>query len=78
MNLLKKLQKNLNAIPVITTAADVNKTIAVDLVGREFGWKIDDDSTVTKISAYMVNEETIGVYQDTGKKNWYKRISKKC
>lgn len=61
----------LNATPVITTAADVNETIAVDLLGREFGWEIDDDSTVTKVSAHMVNEDKIGVYQDAGEKNWW-------
>lgn len=70
------ISQKLNAIPVITTAADINKTIAVDLVGREFGWKIDDDSTVTKISAHMVNDEDIGVYQETGKMNWYKELPK--
>jgi len=70
------IAQKLNAIPVITTAADVNKTIAVDLVGREFGWKIDDDSTVTKISAHMVNEENIGAYQDVGKTNWWKELPK--
>jgi cobalt-precorrin 5A hydrolase len=68
------IAQKLNAIPVITTAADVNKTIAVDLVGREFGWKIDDDSTVTKISAHMVNEENIGIYQEAGKMNWWKEL----
>lgn len=61
----------LNATPVITTAADVNETIAVDLLGREFGWAIDDDSTVTKVSAHMVNEEKVGVYQDAGERNWW-------
>ncbi|MGI0057167.1 MAG: cobalt-precorrin 5A hydrolase [Nitrosarchaeum sp.] len=70
------IAQKLDSIPVITTAADVNKTIAVDLVGREFGWKIDDDSTVTKISAYMVNEENIGIYQEVGKMNWYKELPK--
>ena len=70
--LANQIAKKLDAIPVITTAADVNKTIPVDLVGKEFGWKIDDDSTVTKVSALMVNEEKIGVYQDTGYKNWWK------
>ena len=70
------IAQKLDAIPVITTAADVNKTIAVDLVGREFGWKIDDDSTVTKISAHMINEENIGVYQDVGKTNWWKELPK--
>ena len=74
--LTQTIAEKLNAIPVITTAADVNKTIAVDLLGRDFGWKIDDDSTVTKISAHMVNEEKIGVYQDAGKINWFKELPK--
>ncbi len=72
--LSEEIAEKLNATPVITTAADVNKTIAVDLLGRELGWKIDDDSNVTKISAFMVNEEKIGVYQDAGSKDW---LSKK-
>ena len=74
--LTQTIAKKLNSIPVITTAADVNKTIAVDLLGRDLGWKIDDDSTVTKVSAYMVNEEKIGVYQDAGKLNWFKDLPK--
>jgi len=74
--LTQTIAEKLNAIPVITTAADVNKTIAVDLLGRDLGWKIDDDSTVTKISAHMVNEEKIGVYQDAGKINWFKELPK--
>ncbi len=43
----------------------------MDLVGKDFGWKIDDDSNVTKVSAFMVNEEKIGVYQNCGKKDWW-------
>ena len=74
--LTQTIAEKLNAIPVITTAADVNKTIAVDLLGRDLGWMIDDDSTVTKISAHMVNEEKIGVYQDAGKINWFKELPK--
>ena len=74
--LTKEIAVKLNALPVITTAADVNKTIAVDLIGREFGWKIDNDSTVTKISAHMVNAEPIGVFQQTGNKKWYKELPK--
>ena len=74
--LTKEIAVKLNALPVITTAADVNKTIAVDLVGREFGWKIDDETTVTKISAHMVNAEPIGVFQQTGNKKWYKKLPK--
>jgi cobalt-precorrin 5A hydrolase len=69
--LAEKIASTLGAIPVVTTAADVNKTIAVDLVGREFGWSIDETSSVTKVSALMVNEEKIGVFQDAGEKGWW-------
>ncbi|HEU4605672.1 MAG TPA: cobalamin biosynthesis protein [Nitrososphaera sp.] len=61
----------LGAQPVITTAADVNETIAVDLVGREFGWTIENFENVTRTSAFMVNEEKIAVYQDAGERNWW-------
>jgi cobalt-precorrin 5A hydrolase len=69
--LTEKISFTLNAIPVVTTAADVNKTIAVDLLGKEFGWSIDENSSVTKVSAFMVNEEKIGVFQDAGEKDWW-------
>ena len=74
--LTEEIAQKLGATPVITTAADVNKTISVDLVGRELGWKIEDDSTVTKISAHMVNEEPIGILQEAGKRNWCKQLPK--
>lgn len=62
-----------NCRPIITTAADVNETIAVDLLGQEFSWTIENFDNVTKVSAMMVNEERIGVYQDAGEKNWWQK-----
>jgi len=70
--LSNKIADKIGATPVITTAADVNKTIAVDLVGKEFGWKVEDDKNVTRISAFMVNKERIGVFQNIGEKEWWK------
>ncbi len=58
---------------VITTAADVNQTIAVDILGRTLGWTIDGLDTVTQVSACMVNEMPIGLYQDSGERNWWPR-----
>jgi cobalt-precorrin 5A hydrolase len=55
---------------VITTAADVNKTIAVDILGRDLGWTTDGLDTITQVSACMVNEMPIGLYQDSGERNW--------
>lgn len=69
--LARLLASILGAKPVITTAADVNETIAVDLVGREFGWTIENFQNVTAISALMVNEEKIALYQDAGERNWW-------
>ena len=62
-----------NCRPIITTAADVNETIAVDLLGQEFSWTIENFDNVTKVSAMMVNEERIGVFQDAGEKNWWQK-----
>jgi len=70
--LSNEIAEKIGATSVITTAADVNKTIAVDLVGRDLGWKIEDDSNVTRISAFMVNKEKIGIFQNIGKKEWWK------
>jgi cobalt-precorrin 5A hydrolase len=61
----------LNSTPVITTAADVNKTISVDLIGNELGWIINNYENVTQVSAHMVNNEKIALYQDTGEHNWW-------
>jgi cobalt-precorrin 5A hydrolase len=66
-----RISKSLNSIPVITTAADVNNTIAIDLLGKKFGWEIEDFRNVTKVSAMMVNEEKIGVFQEAGEKDWW-------
>ena len=70
-SLARLIASLLGAQPVITTAADVNETIAVDLVGREFGWTIENFDNVTKTSALMVNEEKIAIYKDAGEKNWW-------
>lgn len=74
--LTKTVAEILNSIPVITTAADVNNTISVDLLGKDLGWIIDDFSNVTAISAHMVNEEKIAVFQSTGQTNWWQKEKK--
>ena len=56
------------AKPVITTAPDVNETIAVDPVGREYGSGIENYENITKVSAMMVNEEKIGIFQEGSEK----------
>lgn len=66
--LAREVGEGIGAVPVITTAADVTGTIAVDLVGRDRGWRIDGDEHVTRVSAMMVNGEAIGVWQGAGER----------
>ncbi len=61
----------LDAQPVITTASDVGETLAVDLLGREFGWQIENFDKVTAVSAAVVNEERIHLVQEAGERAWW-------
>ncbi|MCK5664931.1 MAG: hypothetical protein KAI17_15675, partial [Thiotrichaceae bacterium] len=64
----------LDATPVLTTASDVGKTIPVDILGRELGWKIEAPKiNITRVSAHVVNEEPIAFVQEAGSKNWWTR-----
>lgn len=67
------LAEKIGAAPVVTTASDVGKTVPVDMVGRKLGWVIEDFSTVTAVSAAVVNEEPVAFVQEAGEKNWWMR-----
>ena len=62
----------LGATAVITSASYVRETLAVDLLGRELGWKLEADSTtVTRVSASVINGEPVGVFQEVGERDWW-------
>jgi len=64
----------LGATAVLTTASDVGKTIPVDILGRELGWKVEAPKiNITRVSAHVVNGEPIAVVQDAGSPNWWTR-----
>jgi len=70
----EKLAALLGATPVLTTASDVGKTIPVDILGRELGWKVEAPKiNITRVSAHVVNEEFVAVVQECGSKNWWTR-----
>ncbi|MDH5326874.1 MAG: cobalamin biosynthesis protein CbiG [Gammaproteobacteria bacterium] len=70
----EKLAQILEATPVVTTASDVGKTIPVDILGRELGWKVEAPKiNITRVSAHVVNEEAIAVVQEHGSRNWWTR-----
>jgi cobalt-precorrin 5A hydrolase len=69
--LTKEIAEVLNARPIITTASDVQKTIAVDLFGAQFGWVWESADKLTPVSASVVNEEQVAVIQESGEQNWW-------
>ncbi|WP_088011506.1 cobalt-precorrin 5A hydrolase [Gottfriedia acidiceleris] len=69
--LTKEVAATLQARPIITTASDVQETIAVDLFGKRFGWMWDSADKLTPVSASVVNEEKIAVVQESGEKEWW-------
>lgn len=69
--LTRQVAEILHAHPVITTASDVQKTIAVDLFGRSFGWEWESDEKLTSVSAAVVNEQRVAIVQESGEKNWW-------
>ena len=64
----------LGATPVVTTASDVGKTIPVDILGRELGWRVEAPKlNVTRVSAHVVNGEPIAFVQEAGSPHWWTR-----
>lgn len=62
----------LGSTPVVTTASDVRKTLTVDILGRELGWRLDDlDRNVTRSCAAVVNEERVAFVQETGEPEFH-------
>ena len=70
--LAQEVAKKLGAEPVITSASHASRTLSVDLLGREFGWKLEADSiSVTRASAAVINGLPIGVWQCAGECSWW-------
>lgn len=63
----------LGATAVLTTASDARETIAVDLLGRELGWKFEaSHAEIVHCSAAMVNDEPVALVQETGSPDWWR------
>ncbi len=71
-SLAERVASILGAEPVITTASDVNRTLAVDLLGREFGWILEHHTHVTPASAAVVNGDPVAIWQSAGEPNWWR------
>ncbi|MBI2308122.1 MAG: cobalamin biosynthesis protein CbiG [Rhodocyclales bacterium] len=62
----------LGATPVLTTASDARQTIAVDLLGRELGWRLEaSHDEIVRCSAAMVNDEPVALVREAGEADWW-------
>ena len=62
----------LGARAVVTSASHAAGSLAVDLLGREFGWRLKADSTtITRASAAVINGQPIGIWQGAGEPGWW-------
>lgn len=52
------------AVPVVTTATDLNRKFAVDLFAKENGMQISDRTLAKEISARILQGGTVGFYSD--------------
>lgn len=72
-DLAVRVARVLGAVPVVTTASDVGKTIPVDILGRDLGWTTELDEHITAVSAHVVNQEPVAFVQETGENTWWTR-----
>jgi cobalt-precorrin 5A hydrolase len=68
--LAHELARAVGALPVITTASDALDLPAVDLIGRDWGWKVEGPEHLTEVAAAVVRGEPVGVWQDAGRRDW--------
>ena len=70
-DLTVKIANIIQATPVITSSSAVLNKPSVDLIGSEYYWKLDSDArSVTAVSAEVINDSDIGIFQDAGETDW--------
>jgi cobalt-precorrin 5A hydrolase len=72
--LARRVAGALGAVPVVTTASDVLGLPAVDLIGRDRGWRVEDSACLTAVAAAVVRGDPVGVYQDAGCRDWWQEF----
>jgi cobalamin biosynthesis protein CbiG len=70
-DLANQVATALHATAVITTASEALGLPAIDLIGRDWGWKIENREHLTSVAAAVVRGEPIAVYQEAGSRDWW-------
>ncbi|MGQ0812391.1 MAG: precorrin-3B C(17)-methyltransferase [Nitrospiraceae bacterium] len=69
--LTRTVAEALHAVPVITTASDTQGLPSLDLLGRQFGWRLEDESGLTGAMAALVNGDPLLICQEAGERDWW-------
>jgi cobalt-precorrin 5A hydrolase len=69
--LTRRVAGILGAEPIITTASEAHGLPAVDLLGQQWGWRVDNPAAAKRVSAALINGEPVGVVQDAGETTWW-------
>jgi cobalt-precorrin 5A hydrolase len=70
--LAEEVARASGAVPVVTTASDVQGTLAVDLLGRDLGFAFEDPrGNATRAAAAVVNGDPVLVVQEAGARGWW-------
>jgi cobalt-precorrin 5A hydrolase len=69
--LARRVAALLGAQAVITTATEAHGLPAVDLLGQQWGWRVENLSAVKVVSAALVNGEPAGAVQEAGETDWW-------
>lgn len=68
----QRIATALHSTPVITTASDRKGTLAVDILGRDQGFQLEDsDRNLTVGAAAVVNEQRVLLWQQTGETTFW-------
>ena len=70
--LAEMVASGIGAVPVVTTATDVEKKFAVDMFAKDHGFVITDRKLAKEISADILAGEPVGVFSDFGFSAWKK------
>lgn len=69
--LARRVADALGAKAVITTASEVHGLPPADLIGQQFGWRIEQPEHLKTLAAALVNGDPVALYQDAGEPGWH-------
>jgi len=68
--LARRIAFLLDARPVVTTSSDINEIPPIDLLGKKFGWELENPESSASVISAILNGGEVGIYQDAGEESW--------